>query len=312
MSDRWDEMFKRQARQQETFNLDPSAMSPMDRARVSKDLALGMFEEAAELMRVATHFKAHVLRSRPVEQVNLADEAADVLKYLIAIAQLYGVDSDGLYDSFMRKSAVVDDRARGERLALETSTRLVVIDVDNCLADLSEWQDKLNSAQGGAPMNDRTIALLESLKEDFYRGGQFRELPPIRGASEATQAIRDLGFKIVLMTARPYAQYKNLYADTMFWLREHGMAYDLILFGKDKAELIYEHIFPARPTFFVEDRVKHCLEVASIGVPVLLLDWPYNRELKDTRLIQRVSDWPAIVKRAAEAIEGNRDEHHRD
>lgn len=302
--DRWDEMWNRQVEQQESFNLDPTAMDAVGKARTAKDLALGLYEEASELSRDVTRFKAHILKGKPVERVNVADEAADVLKYTIAIAQLYGVTAQELYEAFSRKTDVVADRAKGERLDLEVNTKLIISDLDNCIADLSEWQDELNKSRGEAPMNDRTVKLLESLKEDFYRGGGFSNLPAIKGAKEATAELRRLGYKIVLITARPYWQYKRLYADTLMWLKDNQITYDLLLFNKDKAEAIYEHIFPARPVFFVEDREKHAREVSGIGIPVMLLDWDYNRDIKDGKLIKRVKGWAEIVAHAKTLLDG--------
>jgi NTP pyrophosphatase (non-canonical NTP hydrolase) len=299
----WGKMWVRQQKQQEAFNLDPRAMAEVDRARVAKDLALGLYEEVGELVADVARYKAHILRLRPVETINVADEAADVLKYLISIAQLYGVTDVELFEAFMRKSDVVDDRANGERLTLERKTQLVIIDLDNVVADLSGWSAKLGEARGGAPMNDRTVNLLESLKTDFYRDGGFRDIPAIAGAPEGTRLLREAGYKIVIITARPYWQYKRIYADTLHWLQKHDVAYDLILYNKDKAEAIYEHIFPARPVCFIEDRDKHALEVAGIGVPVLLLDWPHNHHLSDSSLITRVYGWGDIVRQLTDVTD---------
>ena len=56
-----------------------------------------------------------------------------------------------------------------------------------------------------------------------------------------------------------------------------------------------DHIFPARPLFFVEDRSKHAIEVASIGVQVMFLA-SGKSELAPHPLIQRVQGWDEIVK----------------
>lgn len=297
MSDRWDEMFICQMTQQINFNMDPKGMSAIAKAQVAKDLALGLYEEAGELSQIVARYKAHILRSPPIERVNVADGVVDCLKYLISIAQLHGVGAKELYEAFMSKTKVVHDRAKGERLELERDTQLIIADVDNVIADLSEWQAKLNDTMGGAPMNDKTVQLLESLKEDFYRGGGFADLPPIKGAVEGLRAIRDAGWKIVLITARPQWQYKRLYSDTVEWLEQYGVEYDLLLFNKDKAEAIYEYILPARPAWFIEDMEKHAKQVAGIGVPVLLLAWDYNEGVNGNKLITRVKDWPEIVQK---------------
>jgi len=291
----WSEMWERQKKQQEHFNLDPKAMSPIVKAGVAKDLTLGLLEEAGELSRAVARFKAHLLKDRPVDKINVCEASVDVLKYLIAIAQLYGVSSEEMFNTFMRKSDVVDDKARCERVELERHTKLIVSDLDGCIADLSSWQDEMDRQRGNAPMNDATLAMLEKLKEEFYRCGGFLNLPPIPGAIEATKKIREAGYKLAIITARPDWQYKRVYADTIQWLQKHDIQYDLILFQKDKAEAVVDHIFPARPLCFVEDRSKHAIEVASIGVQVLFLT-SGKSELAPHPLIQRVQGWGEIVE----------------
>jgi len=87
-------------------------------------------------------------------------------------------------------------------------------------------------------------------------------------------------------------------------LKKHDIAYDLILFRRDKAEALCEHIFPAQPTCFIEDRAKHALEIVDMDVPVLLLDNDGNRTV-DHELITRVADWTEII----DAVKSERREH---
>lgn len=302
IQDRFEEMWEIQRAQQEALNLDPRSMTPLDKLRVAKDYALGLQEEVSELARDATHYKAHVLKIPKAERGNIADEAADVFKYLVSICQLHGVRSDDLFDAFKRKTDVVADRARGYKLELERNTKLVITDLDGCVADLSGWQRQLDTAGGNGPMSDGKLRLLESLKEDFYRGGGFRDLPPIPGARETLRKMRAAGYSVAVITARPYWQYKRLYSDTIEWLKRHDIEYDLILFNKDKAEAIYEHIHPAQPLFFIEDRAKHCLELANIGVKVLHLSGGKAGGIEPHPLIHPVKDWAEIERRFAEAV----------
>lgn len=293
--DRLEEIWDLQSQQQIRLNLDPRALAPLDRARVMKDFALGLYEEVKALVDTTTHYKAHVLRAPKIERANVADQAASLMKYLVAVCQLHGVSPAELFDAYKRKTAVVDDRARGQRIELERGTKLVITDLDGCVADLSGWQKQLAAQRGTAPMNDKTVQMLESLKEDFYRGGGFTELPPVEGAREALRHIRAAGYSIAIITARPQWQYQRLYADTIHWLKKHDIAYDLILFNKDKGEAVYEHIFPARPLFFVEDREKHCLELANIGVKVMHLA-SGDRNITPHPLIQPVNGWSDIIE----------------
>jgi hypothetical protein len=292
--DKWLDMWNIQESQQKEFGLDPASMSQISKCQTAKDMILGMMEELVELSGRMTQYKAHVLKDPKMERVNVLDGVVDIVKYAIICGQLSGVTSEEVYQAFVRKSRVVSDKARGERLELERHTKVVIVDIDGVLADLSEWDKKVSEHK--TPMvNDKTVSMIESLKEDFYRDGGFLRLEPVNGAKEGLIELRARGWKIVLISARPYWQYKRVYSDTVVWLGENGMVYDLLLFNKDKAEAIYEYIFPAKPSYMVEDKEKHAKEVAGLGVEVLLVDWPYNQGLEDTDLITRVVNWKQIV-----------------
>ena len=308
VEDSWAGMWEMQAAQQRNFNLDPAGMDVIAKARAAKDLMLGLYEEVGELSRVVVQYKAHILKRPPIEKINLADEAADILKYLIAIAQLYELNEGEILEAFIRKSAVIEDRAEGERLKLQRDTRVVISDLDNCIADLRDWQAEVHAVQKNGPAGDRMLQLFEDMKSEFYRGGGFRTMSAIPGAVEGLKEIREMGYKIVLVTARPYRQHKRVYGDTLHWLKQHGVPYDLLLFKKDKAEAVTEYVFPATPVAFVEDRMKHALEVTQVGVPVLLLTYEYNQSLPDHPLIDRVQGWTDIVDRIRYADERQRNE----
>jgi hypothetical protein len=86
----------------------------------------------------------------------------------------------------------------------------------------------------------------------------------------------------------------------MEWLAKNGIGYDLLLFGRDKAEIIRDYISPAVPRYFIEDRAKHALEIAELGISVLLMDIPANSGLSPSPFITRVKDWQEITRRVEE------------
>jgi len=290
MNDRWADLWERQEQQQKDLGLDPAPMSGTDKALAAKDLALGLFEESSKFTQNATRYKKHIL-SAPIEPSNLLESGIDVMKYTVALLQLHGVTPEEAFSAFLEKSRVVQHRADGAAMELARDTSLILSDLDYCIADLSDFQERVSVAQGGRPMTNEVVNELEALKEKFYRGGGFRDLPALPGAQKAMSTLRERGFKVGIITARPHHQYKRVYADTIFWLKEQAIHHDLLLFNKDKAEAIYEHIFPARPQWFVEDRDKHALELAGIGVRVILMDKPWNKTLPEHPLITRVADW---------------------
>jgi len=284
-----------QAEQQRALGLNPEDMGRLERDKNAKEFALGLYEEVGELIRTVTHFKAHILKTQSAPRNHIIEEVVDVMKMLISLAQLFNVTPEELYEGFLSKTEVVKNRAEGQKLELEKDTKLIISDLDGCIADISGFTDELSAMKGNEPINDQLVGKLEGLKEKFYRQGGFRDVALIPGSKEALDAMRKAGYKIVIITARPYWQYKRIYADTLHWLQKHDIPFDLILYNKDKAEATYEHIFPAKPEFFIEDRDKHALEMANIGVKVLLLDTPINRNLPEHPLIRRVKDWSEIV-----------------
>jgi len=290
---KWETLWQRQIEQQRELGEDPSEMTDVEKSRSVKDLLLGLHEEINELSRTAANYKAHVLRAAPVDRSNVLEDTVDIIKYAIAIAQLHGITADEAFAQYMAKSDVVRSQAAGERATMEESTKVFITDMDGCLADLSEL-DAMCAAVDGTP--EQKLLDQELIKTRFRANGGFAELPSIPGAPEALRAIKAMGYKIVVITARPHHRHKRLYADTLEWMNKHGVSADLILFERDKAEAICQYVYPARPSYFVEDRTKHAMEIAAIGVPVLLLSSEDNKDAPNDKLIQRVSNWADIVK----------------
>jgi hypothetical protein len=168
--------------------------------------------------------------------------------------------------------------------------------LDDVVCDLSTWADELSHLRGAAPMNSRTLELVESFKDDFYTQGRFAELPPVPGAAAALRALKAAGETIVIVTARPAWQYSRLYADTLSWLERYSVPHDLILFNKDKAEAIHKDLSPAWPRAFIEDHPRNALSLAAIGINVLLFDRPNNQDVRETALIKRVVGWNGVME----------------
>jgi hypothetical protein len=293
--DFWKMMWERQRLQQEELALNPDLMTDEERLARAKEFQLNLVEETTKLGRVAVQYKPHFLKKEPINRANLAEAVVDVMKLAMTIAQLHGLSDREVVEEFFAKSDVIRDRALGERLELEKHTKVFATDLDGCVADLEDLDRALRNARGEAALDDAMIRALERLKEKFYKADGFRRIPPIHGAPEGLAAIKDAGFKVVIVTARPQWQYKRIYADTQAWLKDNKVAHDRLLFNKDKADAIVEHIFPAKPSWFVEDRSKHALELAAIGVKVLLFDNDGNRDLPPNPLIRRVHSWDEIV-----------------
>ena len=162
--------------------------------------------------------------------------------------------------------------------------KICILDIDGVLCSYPDaWikfvnghvaqdlqSDNLNELKQKVP-----YSLYRKLKEDYRISGIKRTLKPIDGASDITVKLRQAGYIIVLLTKRPFLKYKQLFADTLFWVKENNIQQDLIFWGKDKHFQILKY-FPDTE-FLVEDNHNNANEVAKLGYKVYLLDNPYNR-----------------------------------
>jgi uncharacterized HAD superfamily protein len=111
--------------------------------------------------------------------------------------------------------------------------------------------------------------------------------PPLEGLLETLRAwAPHADFSII--TGRPDFWLPSAIA----WLAKHRISVDNIIAAKARGG----KGAVARALaidFFVEDHASFAKEVIDVGIPVLLIDRPYNRELHHP-LIHRVADWHDI------------------
>lgn len=286
-----------QAQQQRDLGLCPSHMDAPARVKAASDLLLGLYEETSEIARIVDSHKRHLLRSSGPEKSELAHEIADALKTLIALSQLYRVTPDELRLAFEYKTLVIEQRARQARTDL-SSARIACFDLDGVLCNIDTWLAELKRLRGDAPPNAKTLKMMEDYKTEFYVSGRFAKFPAVEGGPEAVRAIRDLGYKIVMITARPQWQFKRLQGDTLVWLEANQIPCDVLLFNKDKVEALHQHVSPAWPVGFVEDHERNIRSLAAAGVPTLVYPGDGNSSLDVEALpgdVRRVRGWGDVV-----------------
>ncbi|MGI6450460.1 MAG: 5' nucleotidase, NT5C type [Desulfitobacteriia bacterium] len=95
---------------------------------------------------------------------------------------------------------------------------------------------------------------------------------PIAGALASIEAWFQAGHEIIFITARKLGIEERV---TRKWFQKYGLPDEKIIFvgGASKTFAVKEY----RLDVFVEDFMSNVLEIAALGVPVLLLDAPYNQ-----------------------------------
>jgi len=296
-------MFKRQLKNNSHW-VSYDGLTDVEQEQMTKEYVLLTIDEMIELLR-EVNYKQHILKKKPLVRTNILEEIVDAFKYLLSIALVHDITPEEFVEAFFDKSDVVDKKWKEERV--EWGDKLLAIDIDGVLADyvngycaylydqgLIELFPNNQFSYNIAEAYDIPKDIEEEAKRKFQELGGFRRLPVYAGAKETLEWARDLGYKIALVSARPYLEMRRIYFDTIYWLNSNHIPYDAIFWGKDKADIVFSELYPIKPTWFIEDRDKHAIELANEGIPVLLLDKPYNQGVEHHHII-RVNGWGDIA-----------------
>ena len=273
----------------------------------TKELALHIVSELDEVLNEIS-WKVHRKQKKVYIMSNLLEEIIDLQKFVWSIATLWGFSADQMYDEFKRKSDVVEQLWNQEMLLdnLENNERIVGVDIDGVLADYSTGFFNFLGKEKGLVFSGvsvprdllskgyASLTEYEEWKHDFRSGGYKRDLPVINGAAEFVSWLKKEGYGVVLLTSRPYKRYKRIFADTIGWLKEHGIIYDAIIFDEEKNMRLYRE-YGNKVKFFVEDEAEKAGSIAKVGIRVYLVDKPYNRVSYDG--VIRVSSLRDIMER---------------
>lgn len=124
------------------------------------------------------------------------------------------------------------------------------------------------------------------------KGRELMLRPPlVEGAGLYLQKIKQ-DHDIYIVTARDPCYEK----ETRWWLKKNGLLFDdLLLLGSHAKQ---ETCLECKLDVMIEDTLEVSLEISSAGVPVILLDAPYNRSPLP-KLIVRMHSWAEIYRSLA-------------
>jgi uncharacterized HAD superfamily protein len=112
-------------------------------------------------------------------------------------------------------------------------------------------------------------------------------------AAEFTKKLKELGYKIIILSSRPHKEYKRIMVDTIEWLHENDIKYDAVYWHPEK------HIFILKDVpfinFMVEDDPHAANAVASLGYKLFLLSRPYNKDAYINENIVRINNLLEII-----------------
>lgn len=287
---------------------DPSEMSEEIRQHWINMYTLCLHREVDEALD-ETPFKPH-RSGKPIIKSNVLEELIDIMKYWMCLSQVHGFNVEDVIDEYHRKSNVVKQRFFQEKI-MKFDGKIVGIDIDGVLADYPRSfvefiNAKLNTYFDYREVKDYNISHALGLppeecirlKHLYRETGQKRFIPVIDGAKQFLDELKAMGLTIVLLTSRPYKEYKRIYGDTQYWLNENKLHYDAIMWDENKGERLIKEFGSDKIEFFVDDSAGFAKSISDVNIPCFLVTRPYNVgfEVSIKSNIVRVDDFDDILR----------------
>lgn len=160
--------------------------------------------------------------------------------------------------------------------------KVCVFDIDGVMNYYPQtWINFVNSMMGEnfdtlyEMKNSISYSMYKTLKEKYRLSGIKREQKPRRGLIGLINCLKDNGWIVVIVSARPVIKYPTLYEQTRGFLDDNGIQYDNLIFSKEKQFDILK-MYP-NMQFMVEDNRLVANLLSDLGFKVYLLDNYYNR-----------------------------------
>lgn len=133
---------------------------------------------------------------------------------------------------------------------------------------------------------------------EFFRSENFSKIQPLKGSIEGIQELAKK-HELHLITARP----DDIKETTLSWIKTHyPTVFKEIHFTnhwgngvgnpKTKGEICKE----LNIDLMIEDCLEYALSITSKGIPVILMDQPWNQTNDSFKDIKRVNSWDEAIK----------------
>jgi len=256
-----------------------------------KTFCLALHGEVSQLAS-SVHYKDHHQKIEPTNRQQILYESVDVIRYALATLNLWGFSSDDFADAFDARDASLWDR-KNRSLSHWSGQPVAIIDVDDVLARFREvFFNWLNENFGltlsteipeyyyNGPAGDLTA---EEAFKIFIDQGGFRGIEPNLNVVSSLKKLKEKGYWIQLLTARPEDNVKCMY-DTYLWLDKLSIPYHNLAFSFEKYRWLTDKEFfkKKKIAFAVDDSPKHAAEFAAQGIVTYVPRRSYNSSIWET------------------------------
>ena len=205
----------------------------------------------------------------------------------------------GRYAEWRHNILTNDIIRRSINMGLEEEIKVCAIDIDGVLCEYpKKWVEfankyfntnyNLNELKENISFNNYKRA-----KELYRTSGVKATLPALKGAKEMVEGLQQQGYLVLIMSARPVFEYKEVLRDTLKWFKTNDINPDMHFWGEDKHVKILKY-FPEMK-FMVEDNAYNANKIAELGYKVYLVDNEYNQQPLNQNVI-RIKKLDEVLK----------------
>ena len=283
----------------EQYKQNICELNDKDKVKWSKEYILSATKELYESLDELPSWKAHRLKlNNNNNNNNLIEELVDTFKFLLNILIINKIDIDTFFSKFIDKSNIVRFRYEQEKLLQEvknSNDSFIVFDIDGVLNNYPKnFIDYFNSLGYNYKTIERfkehDLIEYEKVKHQFRETGEELNCIPLKENIEILNILKENGYKIILITARPYNKYSRLFNDTIVWLENNNVKYDYLFFSKQKEYLLLENFNKEQIKLVVDDQINNIKTLNKYFNSFLFINKYQNYDLKHLEGIKTITN----------------------
>lgn len=245
------------------------------------------------------NWKAHRKQSTAFVRDNMAIEIVDLLKFVMSLAEVWGITPDELLDWTGKKSEMLDVLYQQENAPDPVGKHIVVCDLDGTIADwrssFLHWAAKEKGVKLGLDPQETLSMDVDlgiqyerylELKHEFEALGNYASLKPFYDGVITLRHLIGQGVQVHVFTARPVG-FKRTWMDSYQWLRKHQLDVSSLELGSESRIVrALRWLELGNKVVMFEDNPELMLRAAHSGIRVIARSTPYNHHLFHPRIVK--------------------------
>ena len=281
---------------------DSDALDEHQKQELLKTFVLALHSEATGIVE-GVNYKDHRSRKHPIDVQKMLYKSVDVYRYILAILNLWGIDSDAFRSALAQKDDFLHYRHKLSQKQWDGQP-VVLFDMDDVIAEFRasfcDWVtrktghflDPESREYYNTDVLKRAGLNNDALFRGFIDTHGFLGLERNEAYCDLLRHLKSRGYWVQIVTARPEGSLPAFY-DTYSWLSRQGIEADGVAFTSEKFVFLSDQPYYSGGRYFaVDDSPKHAAEYAKHGVDVIVPEKTYNTEVAS---VERVTYVPRGV-----------------